>query len=125
MTSTDLVDVINDNLIDIHKLAFNDSFKNLVFSTHPLLPRFHATFGEPLNRLEISQERQAQKTQDNKKEEGKRLLGRVDTIEWNEQTGFYFVKDDFGKYIMYDAAMLDMKKMDEEMLKMVSYYINK
>ena len=70
-------------------------------------------------------EMQSQKNQDNKKDEGKKLLGRLDTIFYNEALGYYFVKDDFGKHLMFDSAMLDLKLMDDEILRIVSYYINK
>lgn len=62
---------------------------------------------------------------DNKKEEGKKLLGRVDNIIYNPDLQTYFVKDDFGKFIMYDAALLDSKLLEDEILKVVSFYINK
>ena len=125
VSNTDLVDVINDDLIDIHKLRFNDRIQNQIFSTNPILPRFHTTFGEPLTRQEISMEMQSNKNQDNKKDEGKKLLGRLDIIYFNETIGYYFVKDDFDKHLMFDSAILDMKLMEDEVLRIVSYYINK
>jgi len=96
VSNTDLVDVINDDLIDIHKLRFNDRIQNQIFSTNPILPRFHTTFGEPLTRQEISMEMQSNKNQDNKKEDGKKLFGRLDIIYFNEAVVYYFVKDDLG-----------------------------
>jgi hypothetical protein len=99
--------------------------KNFIFSTNPILPRFHTTFGEPISRQEISSEMQSIKNSDNKKEEGKKLLGRMDAIYYNENLGIYLVKDDFGKHIMFDSALLDLKLMELEVLKIVSYYINK
>ena len=48
------------------------------------------------------------KIADVKKEEGKKLLGRVDEIYFNEKTGNYFVKDDFGEHIIYESTLLDM-----------------
>ena len=62
---------------------------------------------------------------DNKKEEGKKLLGRVDEIIYNEKVDTYFVKDDFGVHILYDSALLDMKTLESEVLKICSFYINK
>ena len=50
------IDIINDHLIDIHKVRFNNKFQNFIYSTNPLIPRFHSTFGEPLDRQEISVE---------------------------------------------------------------------
>ena len=54
----DKVDVINGQLIDIHKYRFNDRFQNLLYSTNPLIPRYHTTFGEPLDRQELSVDHQ-------------------------------------------------------------------
>lgn len=62
---------------------------------------------------------------DNKKEEGKKLLGRIDDISFNDKFGLYFVKDDFGLHIMFDSALFDMKCLEQEVLKICSFYINK
>jgi hypothetical protein len=35
------------------------------------------------------------------------------------------VKDDFGKHILFDSALLDLKLMEDEVLRIVSFYINK
>jgi hypothetical protein len=48
------------------------------------MPRLHATYGEPLERQEISVEMEGSKNSDNKKEEALKLLGRVDNIFWSE-----------------------------------------
>ena len=65
------------------------------------------------------------KNSDNKKDEGKKLLGRMDQIYFNETLSIYMVKDDFGKHILFDCALLDMQLMEQEVLRIVSYYINK
>ncbi len=65
------------------------------------------------------------KNSDNKKDEGKKLLGRMDQIYYNETLSLYLVKDDFGKHILYDSALLDMKLMEQEVLRIVSFFINK
>jgi hypothetical protein len=121
----DQVDVINDELIDIHKIRFNEKLQNFIFSTNPILPRFHSTFGEAIGRQEISAEMISNKNSDNKKDEGKKLLGRMDQIYFNEVLSMYMVKDDFGKHILFDCALLDMQLMEQEVLRIVSYYINK
>jgi hypothetical protein len=46
----EVIDVINDELIDIQKIRFNDKLQNFIFSSNPILPRFHSAFGEPLSR---------------------------------------------------------------------------
>jgi hypothetical protein len=65
------------------------------------------------------------KNSDNKKDEGKKLLGRMDQIYYNETLGIYLVKDDFGKHILFDSSLLDMKLMEQEVLRIISFYINK
>lgn len=58
-------------------------------------------------------------------EEGVKLMGRVDHIEIIEEKREVYIKDDFGIYILYECAMQDMKDLEEEMLKIGSYYISK
>ena len=60
----------------------------------------------------MSAEIERSKNQDNKKEEGRKLMGRVDDIYFNEKQGIYLVKDDFGVHLMYDSSLLDMKSFE-------------
>jgi hypothetical protein len=89
-------------MIDIFRIRFNGRLQNIIYSSNPIIPRFHSTFGEPLARQEISAEMDGQKNSENKKDEGRKLLGRVDTISF--ENGYYQVKDDWGKYVMYDSS---------------------
>lgn len=52
-------------------------------------------------------------------------MGRIDAVEIDEKTQEVFIKDDFGIYIMYECVLQDMKDLEEEMLKIGSYYISK
>ena len=58
-------------------------------------------------------------------DEGIKLLGRVDHIELNEKTREVHIKDDFGIYVLYECAMQDMKDLEDELLKIGSYFISK
>ena len=58
-------------------------------------------------------------------DEGIRLLGRVDHVEIDIKKREVFIKDDFGIYILYDCAMEDMKNLEDELLKVGSYFIAK
>lgn len=44
------IDIINMHMIDIMQYKFNDKFKNTVYSSCPVMPRFHSTFGSPIDR---------------------------------------------------------------------------
>lgn len=54
-----------------------------------------------------------------------KLLNRIDTIEIHEETQEVFVKDDFNIYILYECCLTDMQVLEEEMLRIGSYYISK
>jgi len=54
-----------------------------------------------------------------------RLLGRTDFIKEHESSGCYLVTDDYSVNLMYDAAFADMTALEQEMLKTLSYFINK
>lgn len=54
-----------------------------------------------------------------------KLMGRTDHIQLDEELEEVYVKDDFGVYILYDCVLQDMKGMEEELIKICSYFINK
>jgi hypothetical protein len=38
----------NEHIVDINKYRFNKTSQNLMGSTCPVAPKFHATFGQPI-----------------------------------------------------------------------------
>jgi hypothetical protein len=52
-------------------------------------------------------------------------MGRIDTITFNESADCYIVTDDYGVDIMYDSTLADMSILEQEMLKIMSFYVNK
>jgi len=54
-----------------------------------------------------------------------KFIGRIDTIYKNEEYKLNLVKDDFGIHVIYDASFEDMRLMEQEILKICSFYINK
>ena len=46
----DMNNVIKDEMVDIMKCRFNKRFSATVQSTCPIVPKYHATFGEPVDR---------------------------------------------------------------------------
>lgn len=54
-----------------------------------------------------------------------KLMGRVDRIEEHPDSGLFVVTDDYGVNIMYDATFGDMRVVEQELLKIISFYINK
>ena len=89
------------------KYKVNGKWRNKVFSTNPVISRYHATFGEPLERQEISAEYDLIYTsKETKTDESRKLMGRVDQIIMRDEfDGVVLVKDDFGVHVMYEAVM--------------------
>ena len=54
-----------------------------------------------------------------------KLLGRIDKIEENANLGYFVVTDDYGVNVMYDSTFADMRVVEQELLRIVSFYINK
>lgn len=116
---------IQDEMIDINRYRFNQQVNTIIFSTCPIVPKFHTTFGEPVDRQEISAEFEQNRNQDPKKGVARRLMGRVDKIDIHEGQDVYLVTDDYGTNVMFDTSFADMRAVEQEMLKIVSFYINK
>ena len=86
------------------KFKFKGKFNNKIFSTCPSIPRFHATFGEPIEFQPYNVELERIGSIKHATDEGVKLLGRVDHIEVDAKNKEVFVKDDFGLYVMYDCS---------------------
>jgi hypothetical protein len=99
-------------LLDINQYRFNGKLQNYLHSTCPIVPKFHSTFGQPIERQEVSQEVDRGRDTDAEKQSSKKLLGRVDRLYKHVASGLNLVKDDFGIHILYNAAFIDMRAME-------------
>ena len=117
--------IIIDEMVDINRFRYQGQLSNIIYSTCPVIPKFHTTFGEPIDRQEISAEKEQNKDADPKKGEAQKLLGRIDRIWLDEQNDHFVVTDDHQFNLMYDCCFQDMRALEQEMLKIVSFYINK
>ena len=112
-------------MVDINRFRYQNQLSNIIYSTCPVIPKYHSTFGEPIDRQEISSEFEQTKDADPKKGEAQKLMGRVDKIELDHSNDLYIVTDDYGFNVMYDSTFHDMRAVEQEILKIVSFYINK
>lgn len=113
-----------DEMVDINRYKFQGQLQNCMWSTCPVLPKFHVTFGDPVERQEASLEFEVNQNKDPRHEQAERMLGRTDFFV-NHPTGLMLVQDDFGVAIMYDCTFADMRILEQELLRTMSYYINK
>lgn len=56
--------IVMDEMIDINRYKFQDQLQNSMWSTCPILPKYHITFGEPVERQEVSVENEVNKNKD-------------------------------------------------------------
>ena len=67
-TSAQEIDnVIQDEIVDINRFRYQNQFSNVIYSTCPIIPKYHTTFGEPIDRQEVSSEFEQTKDADPKK----------------------------------------------------------
>ena len=86
--------IIIDEMVDINRFRYQGQLSNIIYSTCPVIPKYHTTFGEPIDRQEISAEKEQNKDADPKKGEAQKLLGRIDRIWLCERNDHYVVTDD-------------------------------
>lgn len=54
----DIDNIIQDEMVDINRFRYQNQLSNIIYSTCPIIPKYHTTFGEPIDRQEISAERE-------------------------------------------------------------------
>jgi hypothetical protein len=119
------------NMASVRMYKVNGRFNSKVFSTTPGYPKFHTTFGEPTVQMNESEEQENGMNGGGVGRESVRLIGRIDKIEFSEEKmngeliEEVYVKDDFGVYILYDCVLQDMKYLEDDLIKLGSYFISK
>lgn len=103
----------------------NGLFNNRIFDTCPSFPKFHATHGEPIVRMSEAEEMDRTSQGKSIADRSIKLMGRIDFFEVNERLKEVYVKDDFGIYIIYDCVLQDMKFIEQELLKVGSYFLHR
>lgn len=53
------------------------------------------------------------------------MMGRSDHIVYNKHHDLYLVKDDFGVCVLYDCTILDLGNLEQDLVRIGSYFINK
>ena len=77
-----------------------------------MLPRFHATFGEPSEITAEYRDYDREQREEPISKDSLKLLGRVDHIEIDPVRKEVFVKDDFNIYILYECVLSDMQILE-------------
>lgn len=119
------------NVIDCDPVTFKsyklrNSFDPVVMSTCPIVPKHHRTFGRPSIYEHISKEREReQELPEINFKRMQALLAMRDRVHVDFQTKEIYVTNEYGMKIIYHESLNDLAEIEEELIKIGSYYINR
>ena len=118
--------------ISLKGYKYNKSFNPQLSSTCPCVPRFHSTFGRPSLYEEVSEELERRDLdQAYWRSEARPLLSVKDRLifkqrlEASPEDCEIAVLDEHGIRVVYEEAINDLLQLEEEMIKIGSYFLNK
>jgi hypothetical protein len=102
----------------------NGTLKPKALSTCPVIPKYHASFGEPMEKMKLNMEKEKELNghKHSKVKDSVKMMNRIDKAVFTDKNEVY-MKDDFGIYIIYDCVFEDMKTLEDEILRIGSFYI--
>lgn len=98
-----------------------------MLATCPVMPIFHSRHGEPLDDKHLHSEFYDSKSINkfHLTRQSTLLLTRMDTYKVTEATKEILVVDDYGMHVMFDCSLTDMVALDEQLLKIGTFFIRK
>jgi len=120
--------------VSLKGYKYNKKFNPRLTSTCPCVPRFHTTFGRPTLYEEVSESVERREHLQNVKHgwrcEARPIPAGRDRIVFKEGTKSiidceFMVRDEHGIQIVYEEALNDMLLLEEELIKIGSYFLNK
>lgn len=117
--------------VSLKGYKYNKQFDPRLTSTCPCVPRFHTTFGRPTLYEDVSQELERRELSHGRwRTEANPLPARKDRIIFKRATKSLIesdikVLDEHGIQVVYAESLNDMLQLEEEMMKVGSYYLNK
>ena len=120
----DEIDVSASDPVTINSYKYNGLFNPHVLSTCPTLPKHHRTFGRPNIYESVSAEVDRKTKLLSTAEEMQCLMVKRDKILVIEEKQEVRVFNEFGQPIVYSESMSDMVALEEELIKIGSYFIN-
>lgn len=117
--------------VSLKGYKYNKRFNPALTSTCPCVPRFHSTFGRPTLYEDVSQEMERRHGDDGKwRARATSIPAYKDRLVFKRTTSGHAgceiaVVDEDGTKIVFEEALNDMLLLEEEMLKVGSYFLNK
>lgn len=117
---------VND-LVDLKQWKYKNQFNARMLATCPVMPLFHSRHGEPLDDKHLYADYYDSKSINkfHLTRQSTLLLTRMDTYRVTEATREILVVDDYGMHVMFDCSLADMVALDEQLLKVGTFFIRK
>ena len=109
--------------VTINCYKYNGFFDPQTLSTSPMLPKYHRTFGRK-NLYETVSGEIDRKTEMRSAAEMQSLMVKRDRIIVEEEKQHVKVLNEFAQPIIYSEAITEMVALEEELIKIGSYFIN-
>jgi hypothetical protein len=117
--------------VSLKGYKYNKRFNPALTSTCPCVPRFHTTFGRPTLYEEVSQEMERRHGEDGRwRAQATPIPAYKDRLIF-KRTGESHLEceiaviDEDGTKIVFEEAVNDMLLLEEEMIKIGSFFLNK
>lgn len=114
-----------DHPVSVKSFKHKKQFKPKISSTCPSLPRIHYAFDCAAEYTTLTQDHDRKSLEETPNEMAKRLQNRMDKREFNEDFTDVEIVDDIGITIMYDVVLNDIIDMEDELIKVGTFYIKK
>lgn len=117
--------------VSLKGYKYNKRFNPALASTCPCVPRFHSTFGRPTLYEDVSQEMERRHGEDGRwRSQATSIPAYKDRLVFKRtgsgHTGCEIaVVDEEGTKVVFEEALNDMLLLEEEMLKVGSYFLNR
>ena len=117
--------------VSLKGYKYNRRFNPALTATCPCVPRLHTTFGRPTLYEEVSQELERRQQEPSPwRGQASPIPAYKDRLIFKESPGKVLdteicVLDEHGIKVVYEEAINDMIQLEEEMMKIGSYYLNK
>ena len=110
--------------ITIKAYKYNGLWCPQATSTCPLVPKYHRTYGRPSLYESMAQEIDRKTHPLHNQQEMESLSVKRDRIIVDQELREIQILNEFGQQILYSEAINDLVELEEEMIKVGSYFIN-
>jgi len=114
-----------DHFVSIKGFKHKKMFKPKITASSPCLPKLHIAFEGVTQHFPVSEEDDCNNSGELPSEKAKRLRGRIYKREINSDFTDVKIVDEEGISIMYDASLHDLVSLEEELIKVGTFYIQK